>query len=275
MYDFKQVVPTEEKIIEYSKFLSSIYLNTDKFSCEFLKWQYLDNPDGSVIGYDAYYNDVLAAHYVTIPVKSYINGKLELGLLSLNTATHEDHRGNRLFTKLANLTYDYAKNNNFKFVCGVANSNSVGGFTKHLGFTSKPLIVKVGLGKLKCNSNKIIYSFKREWTEKNLKWRLSNPFAKYGVNNGEINYFPKFGLKAILGQVKSEFLVEKTRRQYKFKLLNMYVGLDSSIDWSKSFYFQVPNRLKSSPLIFIFKSLESTKIDLDKVKFQIIDFDGY
>ena len=275
MYNFKQVVPTEEKIIEYSKFLSSIYLNTDKFSYEFLKWQYLDNPDGSVIGFDAYYNDVLAAHYVTIPVKSYVNGKLELGLLSLNTATHEDHRGKRLFTKLANLTYDYAKNNKFKFVCGVANSNSVHGFIKYLGFISKPLIVKVGLGKVNYKSNKINYSFKREWTEKNLKWRLSNPFAKYRVNNGEINYFPKFGLKAILGQVKSEFLVEKTRRQYKFQLLKMYVGLDSSIDWSKSFYFEVPNRLKSSPLIFIFKSLESTKIDLDKVKFQIIDFDGY
>ena len=93
MYNFKQVSPTKEKIIEYSNFLSSIYLNTNKFSYEFLKWQYLDNPDGSVIGFDAYYNDVLAAHYVTIPVKCYVNGKLELGLLSLNTATHEEHRG--------------------------------------------------------------------------------------------------------------------------------------------------------------------------------------
>jgi hypothetical protein len=275
MYNFKQVSPTKEKIIEYSNFLSSIYLNTNKFSYEFLKWQYLDNPDGSVIGFDAYYNDVLAAHYVTIPVKCYVNGKLELGLLSLNTATHEEHRGKRLFTKLANLTYDYAKNNNFKFVCGVANSNSIHGFTKYLGFTSKPLMVKVGLGKVMYNSNKINYSFKREWTKKSLKWRLSNPFTEYRVSNREINYFPKFGLKAILGQFKSEFLIENKNRQYKFQLLKMYVGLDSSIDWSRSFYFKVPNRLKSSPLIFIYKSLESTNIDIDKVKFQIIDFDGY
>ena len=55
MYRFKQVSVFEKSLIQYSDFLTAIYPNTKKFTYEFLKWQYLDNPEGKVVGFDAFY----------------------------------------------------------------------------------------------------------------------------------------------------------------------------------------------------------------------------
>jgi hypothetical protein len=41
----------------------------------FLKWQYLKNPIGFAIGYNAYHNGILVAHYATIPIVSRVFGK--------------------------------------------------------------------------------------------------------------------------------------------------------------------------------------------------------
>ena len=77
MYKFKLVNTSKKSIIQYSDFLTKIYPNTNKFTYEFLKWQYIENPDGKVVGYDAFFENELAAHYATIPVKVFINGKLQ------------------------------------------------------------------------------------------------------------------------------------------------------------------------------------------------------
>ena len=79
------------------------------FREKYYEWQYMDNPNGRVVSYNAYAGDAqLAAHYAAIPIKMLLNGNEELGLLSLNTSTHPNHQGKRLFTTLADKTYQKA-----------------------------------------------------------------------------------------------------------------------------------------------------------------------
>ena len=68
------------------------------------------------------------------PVRCMIHGEEQLGLLSLNTATHPDHRYKKLFTRLASRTYEAAAKEGFKFVFGVANEKSIVGLVRYLEF---------------------------------------------------------------------------------------------------------------------------------------------
>src|SRR5437016_3089868 len=99
--DYKLIQVVRDNLTVHAKFLSEVFKGTTKYSEDFLDWQYYQNPQGNVVGYDAYLGDQLAAHYVTIPVLFLYEGKEVKGLLSLNTATHEKHQGKGLFTKLA------------------------------------------------------------------------------------------------------------------------------------------------------------------------------
>lgn len=281
MYDFKQVKVDNKSIGEVASLLSQVFTTTDKFTKEFIEWQYAKNPNGSIVGFNAYDGEELAGHYVTQPIIALINGKKTKGLLSLNTATHPNHRGKRLFTKLADMTYEFATNNGYEFVYGVANDNSTHGFIKYLGFQLvAPLITKIGVGKITHKPTVIDYDFKRVWTQEDLKWRLNNPSLKYYKNNNQI-IVPtgKIGLNAIMYAINDNQLVENTviEKGKGLNILNLKVGLDESIDWKKSFYFDIPKRFKTSPLNLIFKDLRNseTTIDPNKIKFEIIDFDGY
>ena len=99
-YRIEQVKVDEKSLRESQQLLQLVFEgHADKFSFEYLKWQYADNPLGSIIGFNAYMGDVLAAHYVTMPIYLIIDGVKTLGLLSLTTATHPDHRGKRLAPK--------------------------------------------------------------------------------------------------------------------------------------------------------------------------------
>jgi len=281
MYNFKQVGIDNKSIKEVSALLSQVFTTTNKFTAEFIEWEYAKNPNGSIIGFNAFAGELLVAHYATQPMIAIINGKKTKGLISLNLAVHPEHRGKELFIKIARMTHEFAAKNGYKFVYGVANANSTHGHIKNLNFQFvSPLITKIGFGKIIHKPSANNYDFKRVWTQEDLKWRLNNPSLKYYKNKNKI-IVPtgKIGLNAIMcdlneNQLSKENLIEN------FKGLNIFklnVGLDSSIDWKKSFYFDVPKRFKSSPLNLIFKDLsnEGTLINPKKVKFEIIDFDGY
>ena len=158
-----------------------------KFKEEYYKWQYMENPNGRVVSFNAYAEDgQLAAHYAAIPIKMILDGKEELGLLSLNTATHPNHQGKRLFTTLADKTYEKAAELGYKFVIGVANANSTHGFLKYLGFyLVAPLEFKVGIGDIfkyadHIDKNRVYYD------TDSLKWRLNNPEFKYSYGGHSI-----------------------------------------------------------------------------------------
>ena len=283
MYEFRHLDLSTNGIQEISDLLKLVFPKTDANSYNYLDWEYNKNPEGKAIGFNAFFDNRLAAHYVTQPIKSRINGIETKGLLSLNTATHPDHRGKRLFTKLAEMTYKFAAEEGYQFVIGVANENSIKGFIKYLGFELiKPLDVKIGLG-LHKEQNNNEYNYVRSWDKETIKWRLSNPIIKYNTIEKEGNIYilaptKKFGVHAVIGVFDKSLCNEiLTKNKPFFNKVKIWMGIDSRINWKKSAYVNFPDMLKPSPLNLIFKDLtnKNVRLDSETMKFQCIDFDAY
>ena len=244
--------------------------HAEKFSMEYLKWQYADNPVGPIVGFNAYMGDVLAAHYVTMPIYMNIDGKKTLGVLSLNTATHPEHRGKRLFTILAERTYQYAAENGFKFVIGVANAQSTHGFLKYLNFKMiGSLTFKIGTG-LKIYPKKD-HTYTRYWDKEIMEWRLKNPSMEY-FRNGDVIVSPiKPGFKKLVFH-DGEGLVSLPKLHGR--PFNLYIGFGA--DLKKGCYCGIPKFIEHSPFNLIFRDLtEGTlpEVTKDNILFELIDFD--
>ena len=244
--------------------------HSEKFSPEYLKWQYADNPVGQIVGFNAYKEDVLAAHYVAMPIYMMIDGKKTLGLLSLNTATHPEHQGKRLFTTLANKTYEYAAENGYKFVIGVANANSTHGFIKHLGFKLiGPLTFKIGVGQNLYQRKD--YTFTRYWDKEIMDWRLKNPSMKY-YKNGDMVVSPiKPGFKKLVYH-DAEGLVALPKLHGR--PFNLYIGFGANL--RKGTYCGIPKFIEHSPFNLIFRDLTGgtlPEVTKDNILFELLDFD--
>ena len=244
--------------------------HAEKFNLEYMRWQYADNPAGKIIGFNAYMGDVLAAHYVTMPIYMNINGQKTLGVLSLNTATHPEHRGKRLFTLLADKTYEYAAENGYKFVIGVANAQSTHGFLKHLKFKLiGPLTFKVGIGQNLYQREDYIYT--RYWDKEIMNWRLKNPSMEY-FKNGDMIVSPiKPGFKKLVYHDKDNLVSLKKLHGRPF---NLYIGFGA--DLSNGVYCGVPKFVEHSPFNLIFRDLtDGTLPEVTKynILFELIDFD--
>jgi GNAT superfamily N-acetyltransferase len=272
-YSFKITLPDQKNLELYSTLLSLVFPDTKKYTVDFLKWQYDLNPAGKVVGYDAFYNEELVAHYVTIPVIYSLGTKQIKGLLSLNTATHPKHQGKKLFTQLAERTYESGKQQGYQFVIGVANQNSTHGFITKLGFNLiSPLEVTMFLGKASAhkNSENDLQAF---WTKELNAWRLNNPEATYFKNGDAVICDTHISLiKAVLS-TKSGFSGAALKN--KNALIKMSIGLN--LKNSGFLKVNLPDKYKPSPLNLIFKPLGDFNLTVSKnnVCFELIDFDAY
>ncbi len=264
-----------------SFFLRSIsklnYTDVSRTTQKYLKWQYMDNPNGQVIGYDAFYEDSLVAHFALIPVSYSISGSIQKCLLALNLVTHPLHRGKGLFIKIATKALEDASNLGYKYVFGVANQNSSHGLINRLGFNLiTALDVKIGLGAVTMG-NRENYEVYPIWSEQSLSWRLQNPSAKYfrckkgyiTSPTGKHNIFAQLhnyeGLKGIVKNIPE-----------KNPLINLWIGL-ACRGQIKGMLVDLPNKLRPVPLNLICKSLTENKINFGKesIRFELLDFDAY
>ena len=244
--------------------------HAEKFNLEYMRWQYAENPVGKIVGFNAYKGDVLAAHYVTMPIYMNINGQKTKGVLSLNTATHPEHQGKRLFTTLADRTYQYSTENGYKFVIGVANANSTHGFLKHLKFKLiGSLTFKVGVGQNLYD--KTDYTYTRYWDKETMDWRLKNPSMEY-FKNGDMIVSPiKPGFKKLVYHDKEGLFAGKKLHGRPF---NLYIGYGANL--KKGIYCGVPKFIERSPFNLIFRDLtggELPEVTKDNILFELIDFD--
>lgn len=270
-YRIEQVKVDDTALREILQLMQLAFVgHADKFSLEYLKWQYADNPVGPIVGFNAYMGDVLAAHYVTMPVYMNIEGKKTLGVLSLNTATHPEHRGKRLFTILAERTYQYAAENGYKFVIGVANAQSTHGFIKYLKFKLiGPLTFKIGTGKNIYPPKD--YTFTRYWDKEIMDWRLKNPSMDY-YQNGDMIVSPiKPGFKKLVYHDSEGFVSLPKLHGRPF---NLYIGYGA--DLSKGIYCGIPKFIEHSPFNLIFRDLTDgtlPEVTKNNILFELIDFD--
>ena len=168
---------------------------------------------------------------------------------------------------------------------GVANANSTPGFVGRLGFQLvSPLEAKIGVGPIIRQTIHGDLEFERTWSKELLRWTTANPAQQYLVKKKRhvcVIEGPtgKFGIQAILGEFPEDLAeqVSTVPGQRKYNPLKLWIGIDHSIRWRRSMFFDIPRRLRASPLNLIFKDLtgHNRKLTADKVKFQSIDFDVY
>ena len=92
----------------------------------------------SHLGYLAYAQDGKpAAFYGVYPCRMEYQGKLYLAAQSGDTMTDPAHGGKGLFTTLAKMTYQLAKDEGIEFIFGFPNKNSYPGFSKKLDWQFK------------------------------------------------------------------------------------------------------------------------------------------
>src|SRR5690242_16349933 len=97
-----------------------------KTSDKYFQWKYLDNPAGEVVAFEALHEGRPAAFYGVIPEFYTVKGERVKVYQSMDTMTHPDYQRRGLFTKLANMTYNYLveKDGGVNLV-GIPGSNSL------------------------------------------------------------------------------------------------------------------------------------------------------
>lgn len=271
-YSFEHIGFSKEHIRSYSELLSHVFPETKKYTTAFVDWQYNLNPAGKAVGFDAFYDNKLAAHYVALPVEyTYKSEKLK-GLLSLNTATHPDHQGKGLFTKLASRTYEHAASRGYRFVIGVANQNSTHGFIRKLGFSLiAPLEVKIGLSVPSFHEPGKEF-FQSVWSKELLDWRLRNPSTHYYKSGNSVVSKTHISFINALLSRKKEF--NGLHLAAAGSLLKMSIGHQLP---KSGLEIPLPDRFKPSPLNLILKPLSHLPdaIGKDSIYFELADFDAY
>jgi GNAT superfamily N-acetyltransferase len=287
-YSIRPVEATPDGVDSVYRLLSIVWKGNARLTPEYLVWLYRDNPAGAVVGFNAFLGTELAAHYATVPIEVMLFRNRTRALLSLNTATHPAHQGKRLFTKLADQTYEHGANQGFECVVGVANANSTPGFVRKLGFAMvSPLQARLGIPPLRSQASTLAPQpvFERIWTRESFSWRLRCPSASYTFredrNDGSCQVIAASGyplIGAAMGRLSSSELCAIARRLPRTrKPLWVWIGIDQELAHTQSLFVDIPKRLRPSPLNFIFKPLSEEVMvpAADQVKFSALDFDAY
>lgn len=274
-YEIKQLLFDDgdvslQKVVDLQNI---VYEGKHVFRAEGFRKRYLENPLGRVISFNAFYGEELVAHYACIPYAMNIGGRKSVGLLDMATVTHPDHRGKGLFKKLAKTTYDYAKEQGYEFVLGVANANSFPGYMKYfpMQFVGQ-LDVKMGLGLNVSPDTSKEYAV---YYDKELfEWRLRCGRANYSRVKDVVLGRYNDVVQTFMGCYNDDFLSSINISDKRWGLKpRLYVGLGAKFN---SLYLKVPKFIKRSPFNLIFLDLTDGKlppISKDNIFFQLIDFD--
>ncbi len=283
--DIRPAGTTPELLRHYQSIFAKCFPQATHLDAAYLDWLYVQNPAGPVIGLDAWDGDRLAAHYACIPAAAIIDGHACRVMLSLNTATDPDYQGKGLFTKLAEGTYAAGAEQGLAAVYGVANANSTPGFLRKLGFTLVgPLDAKLGVGSLLpagASSALGEVQFRRDWDATALQWRCANPQRRYRLaRSGAGGMFAQ----APTGKPLLSAFAELPNRVEGIEYGSAGVGMrlhlgmvPRSMGSLKGAWFELPARLRSSPLNLIFRALDGrTQVpSTDAVLFSVLDFDAF
>lgn len=276
-------------LARYGALFAACFPGTDKFTPAYLDWLYVANPDGAAVGYDAWDGERLAAHYVCVPARAWVEGLEVRVLLSLNTATHPDYQGKGLFTKLAAMTYEAGAQAGFDGVYGVANANSTPGFVRKLAFQLvRPLEARVGLGRLRHAPKPAAQSlsFERSWSLDALAWRCANPHnrvrqrtsgARLQFHAAAVSHVPAYA-ELDAASVSSLPALPASRTSSSFvPPVRLFIGLAPDASARYWNYASIPMRLRPSPLNLIWRGFtpRAPQLDPTRIQFTFLDFDAY
>lgn len=275
MTDYKFVnVLDRASIADYLALFERVYGPNEKLTSAYLNWLYIDNPHGRAVGFDAFLNGELAAHYVTIPRVYRIGEELVPGVLSVNTATHPNHQRKGLFTRLATATYERAARNGYRYVVGVANAQSIHGFINKLEFNH---IGQIGLALWRRPPQVPAGYACLDQTPSWLRWRLANPSANYfatSAEDGDIIINARRGRTVFsLGRAPSHVassLFEQTPKKFFRGPTTL-----TPVFPKEKFGPLLPERLMPSPWHIIFRQLGPKVDGMSQIHFDGLSMDSF
>lgn len=247
---------------DYAALFRASFSGDGKLTAKYLNWEYRENPHGEVIGFDAFHGDELAAHYAIIPRRYRLGAQVVDGALSINTATHPMHQGKGLFIKLAEATYKAASERGVKFVVGVANASSIGGFTRRLGFTELGRVRLYGCFRApECAQDALALGIDADW----INWRLANPSRRYVIvrhrgGSSTIRTHVR-GVPFNVARIENEVILRSRVREYVGTGSALVPGLAPIFSTPPPRWPRLPLKAQPSPWHVIWRALH-TQYDL-------------
>lgn len=287
VFHLRPVIRDEREMSALSDLFRTVWPESTISRRDCLDWLYFQNPRGSIIGFNAWHGENLAAHYVVMPIAASHRGANVAAALSLNTATHPNYQRRGLFVRLAEATYARCKDMGLHHVVGVANANSTPGFLTKLAFQNVgQLDVHVGIGLPTVVSDlpPADTSWRRIWQRDDLTWRLKNPAATYhsqrtGDRIAVLAPTGTLGIQAVLKLEGDAGLRESIRETVGGGLAlgpRMWMGFSRRIKPAAA-SLELPETFRKSPLNLIFRPLQDSTATIEKetVEFEALDFDAY
>jgi len=281
-----------QDLARYAALFGECFPGAKHLDLPYLHWLYAENPDGEVIGMDAWFEGRMVAHYACVPVRARLRGVERRVLLSVNTATHPRHQGQGLFTRLAEATYRAAADLGFHAVHGVANAQSTPGFVRKLGFALlSPLDARVGMGgidRVPPAVSQASSSFHRVWRAESLQWRGANPHRPYRWLRPRPGTLAASASTGRLGILAWAELPDPSSDEAlplpgpiptaaSLWMPRLHLGLrPRALGPPPRRWIEVPTSLRPSPLNFIYRPLTDDLLpDAGAIFFGVLDFDAY
>lgn len=271
---------SKEKLIEYNELYDRCFDNY-KYNTLYLDWLYNQNPEGKFVGIDFLDNEKLIGQVGGIPHEFIFKDKKVKFLISVNVCVDPKYQGRWIFSKMLLEFERIAKYSNFDGIIGIANKAASPFWQRSIKLKKlKKLDVYLGYGQLDLkNFKKTNYNFYTMWNKSKLEWRINNPLYKTFIQSQDGNYsvYSKTKYKFVnayspLIFLKDEVKFIKLDKNYK---PIVYVGLVKDFKKSK-FLIKFPDKLKPSPLNFLYKFFRSdTSLDIEKIFFTYLDFDVF
>lgn len=297
---------------ETAALLDRVFPDTRTSDVAYLRWLYEESPFGAVV--EANHDDEAgrAGHYAIVPIALTVDGRLESGALSLNTAVHERARGKGLFVSLANRVLDQAREIGIEAVIGVANANSTPGFERRLGFeVVAPLPATVmaptpgrarpvesawsgpgafAPGGIATQIGPLLRppttGIARAWTEETLRWRLASPGSRYALHRldgalaiSQVDARGGIPVAVVLKVFAGTPLDESARRaivraacRFHRAPLALHVGITDMVAFRG---LPLPRRLRPSPLNLVYRRLDGGRRTAPIMRLELLDFDAY
>ena len=280
-----EITTDQQALQACSRLLQAAFSQTTHHTAGYLKWLYCDNPAGIVVGYNAWEGDQLIGHYAGIPVDLWLNGQACQGLLALHTAIHPDYRNAGLIYSLAKKTGKLAGERGYACIYAVANAASTPIFVQALGFQCvSQLTAALGWRSLKPAWDIALASnrFRRRWGAATATWRSANPSNPSSLRAGDKGTmvftadtpYPLVHAYGVI-PVESQLPAAGGGRNRGLKL---FLGLLPEGSCRYPGYFPIPERLKPSPLNFIYQPLCSAapaQLGRNDIILGFHDFDPY
>ena len=257
-------------------------------SHQYLTWLYEKNPIGMAVGVDALHGEDVVGQVIAIPGEYNLRGRVVKGLLAVNGAVHPKFRGRFLFKKLGLKLCEFGANDGYTFVTGVANAAATPSWIRRVGFQLvEPLRAMIGFGSLGIKSYDKVSSsseLSHSWTSATMDWRSQNPKnnvkLKADLAVGVIKAFASSSMRGISAYAEIPYddrAIDLRQETKNFPIFpRVFLGLVTGYKFGVN-YFNIPTRLKPSPLNLINKNLinSSDRIDSGSSFINFLDFDAF